>query len=170
VKKKLKFLHFIERAQPASLTNPAEFVLPWVPGDYKPYRCNCRTPCGGESERHCVSLLCESRSLVIGAPDRIDADPATSKAQHVGFMKKYSLLIALALGLFVFAPQKATAGGYFGITVGPGPAYCDPYPYPVYYGGYYRRYYYYDYPYGYGDWGHHRHSRHWHHWHEDDDD
>ena len=45
-------------------------------------------------------------------------------------MKKYLLLILLALGLVAFVPQKAKADGYFGISVGP--AYCA--PYPVYYG------------------------------------
>ena len=82
-------------------------------------------------------------------------------------MKKYLLLILLALGLVAFVPQKAKADGYFGISVGP--AYWG--PYPVYYGGYYRHYYrhydYYDYPDGYGYWRHHRHG---HHWHNDDDD
>jgi hypothetical protein len=82
----------------------------------------------------------------------------------VDFMKKYLLLILLALGLVAFLPQRAKADGYFGISVGP--AYCD--PYPVYYGGYYphyyRQYYYYDNPYRYGYWRHHRH------WHHDDDD
>ena len=80
------------------------------------------------------------------------------------FMKKYLLLILLALGLVAFIPQKAKAEGYFGISVGP--AYCA--PCPVYYGGYYphyyRQYYYYDNPYRYGHWRHH------HHWHHDDDD
>ena len=104
---------------------------------------------------------------VIGAADRIGFSLATSKALHIEFMKRYFLLVALALGSVVFVPQKAKAGGYFGITVGP--AYGD--PYPVYYGGYYpyyhRHYDYYDNPYGYRYWRHHRH---WHHWHDDDDD
>ena len=81
-------------------------------------------------------------------------------------MKKYLLLLPLALGLVAFVPQKAKADGYFGISFGP--AYSG--PYPVYYGGYYpyypRHYYYYDHPYGYLYWRHHRH---WHHWHDDDD-
>ena len=96
-------------------------------------------------------------------------DLASSKDQQIDFMKRYFLLVLLALGLVAFVPQKSKADGYFGISVGP--AYC--YPYPVYYGGYnphyYRHYYYYnDGPYGYG-YGHWRH-RHWHHWHGDDDE
>jgi len=98
---------------------------------------------------------------------RIGTNLATSKQKPVSFMKKYLLVFLFALGLVAFGSQKAKAGGYFGISVGP--AYCD--PYPVYYGGYYphyyRSYYYYDNPYGYGYWRHHRH---WHHWHDDDDD
>ncbi len=83
-------------------------------------------------------------------------------------MKKILLLFLVALGFVAFVPQKAKAGGYFGISIGP--AYCD--PYPVYYGGYYpryyRHYYYYDNPYGYGYGnGYWRQHRHWHH---DDDD
>jgi hypothetical protein len=79
-------------------------------------------------------------------------------------MKKYLLLIPLALGLAAFAPQKAKADGYFGISVGP--AYSG--PYPVSYAGYYpyyHRHYYYGHPYGYWYWRHHRH---WHHWRDDD--
>ena len=34
-------------------------------------------------------------------------------------MKKYLLLILLAVGLFAFLPQRAKADGYFGISVGP---------------------------------------------------
>jgi hypothetical protein len=88
-------------------------------------------------------------------------------------MKKCFLLVLLGLGLVAFVPQKTKADGHFSISVGP--AYYDPYPvyydpYPVYYGGYYRRYYYYDNPYGYGYWRHHRHWHRWHHWHGDDDD
>jgi hypothetical protein len=90
----------------------------------------------------------------------------SSKDQQVDLMKKILLLFLVAVGFIAFVPQKAKAGGYFGISVGP--AYYD--PYPVYYGGYYPHYYrqyYYDGPYGYGYWRHHRH---WHHWHDDDDD
>jgi hypothetical protein len=82
-------------------------------------------------------------------------------------MKKNLLLFLIALGFVAFVPQKSKAGGYFGITIGPG--YCD--PYPVYYGGYYpqyyRHYYYYNNPYGYG---YSYHQRHYRHWHEEDDD
>jgi hypothetical protein len=81
-------------------------------------------------------------------------------------MKKYLLLLPLALGLIAFAPQKAKADGYFGISVGP--VYSG--PHPVYYGGdypyYHRHYHYYNHSYGYWYW---RHNRHWHHWHDDDD-
>ena len=34
-------------------------------------------------------------------------------------MKKYLFPILLALGLVAFLPQRAKAGGYFGISVGP---------------------------------------------------
>jgi hypothetical protein len=82
-------------------------------------------------------------------------------------MKKFPLLFAAALGFVAFVPQKAKAGGYFSVTIGP--AYCN--PYPVYYGGYYpqyyRHYYYYNDPFGYG---YSRHERHYRHWHEEDDD
>jgi hypothetical protein len=39
-------------------------------------------------------------------------------------MKKNLLLFLIALGFVAFVPQKSKAGGYFGITIGPG--YCDP--------------------------------------------
>jgi hypothetical protein len=101
--------------------------------------------------------------------NRIGTDLARQKDQQVDLMKKILLLFLVAVGFIAFVPQKAKAGGYFGISVGP--AYCD--PYPVYYGGYYphyyRQYYYHDSPYGYGN-GYWRHHRHWHHWHNDDDD
>jgi hypothetical protein len=77
-------------------------------------------------------------------------------------MKRYFLLVLIALGLVAFVPQKSKADGYFNISVGP--AYCE--PYPVYYGGYYPHYYHhYYYDSQYWRWRHHRH---WHHWHDDD--
>src|SRR5215468_5510726 len=98
----------------------------------------------------------------ISWPNRLGTLPATSKHCILDLMKKYFLLIPLALGLVAFVPQKAQAGGYFSVSVGP--AYCAPYPvyYGAYYPRYYRQYYYYDNPHGYWYWRNHRHWQHWH--------
>src|SRR5262249_32179005 len=88
--------------------------------------------------------LTEERRGSISWPNRLGTLPATSKHCILDLMKKYFLLIPLALGLVAFVPQKAQAGGYFSVSVGP--AYCAPYPvyYGAYYPRYYRQYYYYD--------------------------
>jgi hypothetical protein len=91
-------------------------------------------------------------------------------------MKKYLLLVLVALGLVAFSPREAKADVDFGISIGV-PAYYDPYPY----GYYYRPYRYYGYrPYyyrrGYYRGGYYRpYRRYWRHrqyrrWRDDDDD